>query len=85
LKTAINRFGNILAAILVLISFQGCAGSGMASSDNVREYPKSFNQMQKVVDRAIGATNIMIDDVLKSDGKVVLVISRKTFTNTSTT
>lgn len=81
----LSKFFPGVIGICLIILIQGCAGSGMAASDNVREYPKSFDQMQKVVDRAIGATNIVIDNISRTEDKVLMTISRSTYTNNTTT
>jgi|GEM_PF-3357280 len=85
LSISIKHLYRLLATLTILYSLQGCAGSGFATADNVREYSVSFDNMKKIVGRAIGATNITIDNTTKSGDKYIINISRKTYTNVNTT
>ncbi|MGD8426692.1 MAG: hypothetical protein PVH63_03625 [Balneolaceae bacterium] len=85
MKQLFKRLSGFVYLFSLLTLLQACAGSGMASTDNMREYNQDFKQMQKIVDQAIGATNIVIDDIARSQDKVVMTISRSTYTNNTIT
>jgi hypothetical protein len=83
------RYQNItLVSFLISISFliQACSASGsLTSNAGVKEYSVDFNQMKKVVERAIKSSNLNISRVFETDSnnRMTLIVNRERLAGSS--
>ena len=78
----IKKIPTVISVFIIGILCYSCAGSGAMTSNSAKEYNRDFNNMTKIVEKALRGSNININNISESEeGKMVLTISRGQYVN----